>query len=146
MPPGPGALELAKCLGTGRTRHLEPFHCQETHIHRQQDRLMCSGNHGCTWWLMSTKPEKRTFKRQKHDSALTLMTTKTCSGLSGSRLLVVGQRDAPSNDLDPLPQIYTLISQWNNFSSGISEVLHHYTKHYFMSSNGFFQKSNGCSE
>lgn len=43
---GPGAPGLAQCLGMGHTRHLEPFHCQETQIQRQQDRLTARENMG----------------------------------------------------------------------------------------------------
>lgn len=43
---GPEAPGLAERLGTGPTRHLEPFSCQETHIQRQQDRLMAQENTG----------------------------------------------------------------------------------------------------
>lgn len=53
---GPGALGLAKHLGTGHTKHLEPFNCQETQIQRQQDRLMAQENMGVS--DDSTEPEE----------------------------------------------------------------------------------------
>lgn len=43
----PGVPVLAKRLGTGHTRHLEHFHCQEPQIQRQCDRLMAQEKHGC---------------------------------------------------------------------------------------------------
>lgn len=140
---GPGAPGLAKRLGTGRTRHLERFNCQETQIQRQQDRLMAQENMGVSddscqqsqknepsegknvilhrnWWLL--RP------------ALVFQAAEWTSGWT--------ERHCSKGPGPPALNLHSV--KENNFPSEISKV-HHSTKYHLLYSNGVFPWKTTCS-